>query len=392
MKNKYDPITSISSKNNKENKQSNLPKDSNPKEIEQNSSTSSPIALEPNYQYIKEESSSNNKDSYNIQEESMDIIRNLQNNSERTEIKKSESCSTHLDKKEDNNIKKKKFAKNKNKKSPNLTVKDKIDEESEENEDKNENSVNNSYEDKKENNSSSSLKNLYNSIENNQVSNINNDNTIKDQKNKFQEKDSNLFNNKDISNQNVENEGNNKNEINKNENQKINEINDNINVYGQNLEQNAIKLSVQKVKVKASNFEDKGNFEKIKEISDNQFNKQIYNKKFYEEYEQSIDEKINKGIFNNDNDNLNYKDIQGNFEAIQNIFEQKEYNNNFLQEIEQLCDRNLDILSLYNNFFEDKPNFEEIEYCSNNQFNPKLILENSFISEYDKLSDKENIG
>ena len=148
MLNMDDSKNSIQNNGGNENENSNVPNNSNSVEVESNSSPQIPAPSEPNYQSINEESPSDNKEQDNIQESMLDRIGNLQNNltyAERTDIKKSECISsTHIDKKEDYNMKKKESdSKIKNKKSANLNVENKIVEESEEIENKSDSFKNN---------------------------------------------------------------------------------------------------------------------------------------------------------------------------------------------------------------------------------------------------------
>lgn len=347
-----------------ENENSNVPNNSNFVEVESNSSPQIPAPSEPNYQSINEESPSDNKEQDNIQESMLDRIGNLQNNltyAERTDIKKSECISsTHIDKKEDYNMKKKESdSKIKNKKSANLNVENKIVEESEEIENKSDSFKNNNDEDQKENN----YKIVFN--KENQDNNINNKNIIDNKEN------NGFVDNED---RNYPKEDNNNNiEINEKEIQIINVIikDNNEMASPENMEQKKIIINAKEVINNSQNIEDQGNFEEIKENLDNQYKGQLENifeqhnnnNDFFEEIDKFYDDILNNDNYNNEMNNLNFKE-----------------------------NRCYIILLNVVNCIEDYGNFEKIECCSNNQFNDNLFNENSFISEYDKLCDKENIG
>ena len=373
---------------------------------------------ETNFNLIAEESS-NKQEPANTVDVPESIYRNLpsyQTSSDKTDIKKRESYTTHLDKKEDNISKKNDLA-SKNKKVVGQNISN-IPEEPED--EKIEESKEYCFKkninvDKSKNSSSNEAQIHILTIKDYNIEEVKNNNL------RYIEKQNNIINPIEKS---------------QNEIQKVNSINN-------ELYFDPIK-SVQKEKVlndkeKNINFRnneiyipDNGNYENIKEMYENQSNNHLNILDLVEVYDQFIDNNLN-----NENNNYLFEKIyplkilplprldKGNFEEIQDIYNilynGQSYDNSFYREMEQFCDFNLNNGNLKDNHNRDfdgvseninelnldnqdnhknlynfcsleKGNFEEIESCLNNQFNANLISETNFISEYIKFCDEENRG
>ena len=401
-----------------ENKGNDNPNSSN--NLNQQNDSQNNLQQDSNYNLINEESpdSSNSQEPGNDIQESIDTMGNLPINlssSAKTDFKKSECFSTHLDKKEDNNTKKRDL----DSKNRILIEQNFIPEEPEDEkiEDKTEKYIKNSNNEDKNKNASASEKQLdeIKSVFNNGKENENNNN--------LSEKE-----NIEIENNIIEQKVRNQNE----KREIINNNPNNSNFVVQNLIQEEKDLHDKEKNNNDLNKEIdipiKGNYEDIKEKSDNQCYKQLYNHLNnidLVEFEQFADDKVN-----NENNNYIYEEIsslyldKGNFEAIQgldnNQYGEQSYDNSFYQDISQFCheklnnvndndhnlgfERNSENIIILNPENSGNPkylhdfckkemgNFQKVEDCLNKQFNQKIIFNIDFLLEYEKSNDKENIG
>ena len=354
-----------------------------------------------NYNLIRDESSIRES------EEMQDMIGNLPINlTDKTDIRKTESPSTHLEKKDDNNLKNRdlNLKNKKNLREPNVNE---IIEELEE--EKNENSF---------------------------KSNVNEDNKNKNQKIIMEIKSI-------VYNENQDSNNNNFSEIEKNEKEDNNIIiNEKNKTQNEKQNVNRIKKAKRKKKKKKGSHNKKrkdiiyllnkkdiqlrGNYEKIREI----YGHHIYNQSnnnIFKEYEQFIVDYLS-----NENNNYLYDEIRsfeipplpsldgGNYEELQNIdnqFDKQSDKNFFYEEYDDFCEESLNnrnadndnnqsfkensaniieinldnskFNNLYNSCSLDKGNFEEIEDISNDRFNEKHIFQTNFMLEYENFCEKE---
>ena len=395
-------------KKNKENNNSNISNIIKNKDDDINNSDSKSSPSVPNYILLNEESSINRKSEENPESKEIMEIGILANltSCDNTDTKKSECFSTNFDKKEVKNISNLDLN-SKNKKKLFIKDKNEIKEVSEE--EKNENSFKNN--EKKSN--SSCCENQPNIIEIKSYKNQNNNNILSEKQNI--EKPYNISN---VRNKNQNGEQKLKDIKHNNPNSKLENSKKNKKDFFDGKKNSICPYDKRDIAIK-------GNYEKIREVYENQIKKQLNNVFQIEEYEQFIDDYFKDYIYNEihsiENPPVPSSD-KGNFEEIKNLYNQSDeqtYDNPFYKEADEFYDTILNNENIYddnnqnfervsqniivlnidnyenvehlNNFCSlDKGNLEEIEDCLNNRFNVNLIFENDFILEYEKFCEKES--